>query len=82
VVSLRRLVELRESSSVLAPVELSGVNDDTADCGSMASNPLCGRMNDNISTVIDRADEVATSTEGVVDLKITINPADSLVQNC
>jgi hypothetical protein len=62
-------VELRESSSVLAPVELSRVNDDTADCGSMASNPLCSRMNNDISAVVDRADEVTTSTKGVVDLK-------------
>lgn len=68
-VSLRRLVELGESSCVFAPIELSRINYYTADCGSMSSNPLCGRVNDDISTVINRADEVTTSTKGVVDLK-------------
>lgn len=69
VVALRGLVELGEAGGMLAPVELARVDNDTADGGSVTANPLCGRVDDDISAMVDGADEVTTSTKGVVDLR-------------
>jgi hypothetical protein len=69
-VSLGWFNELRETGSVLTPVELSAVNDYTTDCGAVATNPLCSAVNDNIGAVVDGTDEVTTSSEGVVNLNI------------
>jgi hypothetical protein len=62
-------VELREASGVLAPIEFARIDNDTADGGSVAADPLCGRVDDDISTVVDGADEVTTGTKSVVDLE-------------
>ena len=70
VVALSRLDHLGEALGVLAPVELAGVDDDTADGGAVAANPLGSRVDDDISTVLDGADEVTTGTEGVVNLNL------------
>lgn len=69
VVAVRGLVELGESVGVLEPVKLARVDDDTANGGAVAANPLGGRVDDDISTVVDGADEVTASTEGVVNLE-------------
>jgi hypothetical protein len=50
VVSLGGLVELRETLGVLAPVELARVDDDTRDGGTVATDPLGGGVDDNVST--------------------------------
>jgi hypothetical protein len=54
---------------VFAPIEFSGINDDTRNGGAVASNPLRGRVDNNICTVIDRTNKVSTSSEGVVNLE-------------
>ncbi len=53
---------------MFAPVELSAVNDDAANGGSMPSYPLGGGMHDYVCAVLDRPDEIASSSEGVVNL--------------
>lgn len=68
-VALGWLVELREALCVGSPVKLAGVNNDTSNGSSMATNPLCRRMDDDISTMVDGADKVATSAERVVNLR-------------
>jgi hypothetical protein len=35
----------------------------------VAADPLCGRVDDDISAVVDGADEVTTGTKGVVNLR-------------
>lgn len=50
VVSLGGLDELRESLGVLSPVELSRVDDDTGDGGTVSTDPFCGRIDDNVGT--------------------------------
>lgn len=67
-IALRGLNELRESLSVLSPIEVAAVNDNASNGGTMSTNPLGGAVNYNVGTVIDRASEVASSTEGVVNL--------------
>lgn len=68
VVAVGGLVHLGEAGGVLAPVELAGVDDDTADGGAVTSDPLGGGVDDDISAVVDGSNEVTASTEGVVDL--------------
>ena len=53
---------------MLAPVELAAIDYDTSDGGTMASDPLGRRVDDNIGTVVDRTNKVATGTECVVNL--------------
>lgn len=67
-VAVRGLVELRESGGVLAPVELARVDNDAANGGAVAADPLGGRVDDDVGAVLDGSDKVATSTKGVVDL--------------
>lgn len=69
VVALRGLDELGEAGGVLAPVELAAVDDDAADGGAVAADPLGCALDDDIRAVVDRADEVAAGTEGVVNLR-------------
>jgi len=68
VVTLRGLVELREASGVLAPVELARVYDNTSDGSTVTADPFGGRVDDDISTVVDGSDKVASSTKCVIDL--------------
>lgn len=68
VVAGRGLVELGEAVGVLEPVKLARVDNDTADGGSVAADPLSGRVDDNIGAVVDGTDEVTASTKGVVNL--------------
>lgn len=67
-VTFRGLNELRESSRILAPVELTAVDYHATDGGTMTANPFCSTVDDNIGTVIDWASKVATCSEGVVNL--------------
>jgi hypothetical protein len=60
-------MELRETSGVLAPVELSRVDNDTSDGCSVATDPFGGRVDDDISAMVDRTDEVTSSTKSVVN---------------
>lgn len=60
--------ELREASGILAPVKLAAVDNYTTDSCTMAADPLSGAFNDDVSAVVDGAGEVATGTEGVVNL--------------
>jgi hypothetical protein len=69
VVALGGLVELGEASGVLAPVEFARVDNDTTDGGSVAADPLCGRVDDDVSAMVDGADEVTTGTKSVVNLE-------------
>jgi hypothetical protein len=50
VVALGGLVELGETLGVLAPVELAGIDDDTSDSSTVATDPLGGRVDDNVGT--------------------------------
>lgn len=67
VVTLGGLNHLGEALAVLAPVELAGIDDDATDGSTVTTNPLGGRVDDDISTVLDGADEVTAGAEGVVD---------------
>ena len=69
VVTLGWLDELGEPGSVLAPIKLSTVNHNSSNGGTMATNPLSSTVHDNIGTVVNWANKVATCTEGVIDLK-------------
>ena len=69
-VTLGWLDELGEPGSILAPVELSTVNHDSTNGGTMATDPLCSTVHDNVGTVVNWANEVAASAEGVIDLKV------------
>jgi hypothetical protein len=53
VVARRRIGEQRELA--VAPVELAGVDDDAADRGAVAADPLGGRLDDDVGAVVDRA---------------------------
>ena len=71
VVTVGGFVHLREAVGVLAPVKLARVDNDTTNGGTMATNPLGGRVNDDIGTMVDGSDKVTASTKGVVDLSRT-----------
>lgn len=77
VIAVGGVVHLGEPGGVLAPVELARVDDDTANSGAVAANPLGGGVNDDVSTVINGSDEVATSAKGVVDLICQVVSLDS-----
>jgi hypothetical protein len=68
VVALGRLDKLREPGAVLAPIELARVDEDAADGGAVATDPLGRRVDDNVGAMVDGTDEVATSPERVVNL--------------
>ena len=48
------------------PVEISTVNDYTADRRAVTADPLGSRMNDNVGAVLDRSYNVSSGTECVV----------------
>ena len=48
------------------PVELAGIDDDTAQRGAVAADELGGRVDNDVRAVLDRTDQVR-SAEGVVD---------------
>lgn len=48
VVAVGGFVELGETRGVLAPVELAGIDNDTGDGGAVASDPLGGRVYDDV----------------------------------
>ena len=50
----------------LVPVELAGIDDDAADGGSVTTDELRRRMNDDVGTVLDRTD-LYRGCEGVID---------------
>ena len=82
VVALGRLNELRESRRVLAPVELARVDDDAADGGAVAADPLGGRVDDDVCAVVDGADEVAPGAKGVVDLPSKVSAQQAQKHSC
>jgi len=69
VVAFRGLDKLRESLTVLSPVEPAAVDDNTADGSAVASDPLSRRVDDDIRTVVEGPDEVTASAKGVIDLE-------------
>ena len=71
VVALGGLDKLREARGVGAPVKLAAVDNDAADGGAVAANPLGGRVHDNVGAMVDGAQEVTTSAKCVVDLCAT-----------
>lgn len=73
VVTLAGLDELGEAGAVLAPVELARVDHNAADGCAVAADPFSRRVDDNVGAVVDGADEVASRSEGVVDLQ-TVSP--------
>jgi len=66
VISCRGLDHIRESLAVLAPVEVTGIDDDTTDGRAVAANPFGGGVNDDIGSVLDGLDEVSAGSKGVV----------------
>jgi hypothetical protein len=58
---------------MLAPVKLAAINDHTANGCAVTTNPLGRAVDDDIGTVFNRTEEVATSTECVVDLLTGVN---------
>lgn len=58
---------------MLAPIKLAAINDHTANGCAVTTNPLGCAVNDNIGTVFNRTEEVATSSECVVDLLTGVN---------
>ena len=57
-----------EAGGVLAPVEVAAVDNDAADGGAVAADPLGGAMDDDIGAVGDGAAEETSGAECVVDL--------------
>ena len=62
-----RLVHLREARGRGGPVELAAVDDDAADGGAVAADPLGRAVQHDVGAVVERAAEVAAGAEGVVD---------------
>lgn len=56
-----------ERELAVAPVEFARVDDDATNDGAVAANPLGSRVEDNVSAVLDGADNVTTVAKGVVD---------------
>jgi hypothetical protein len=52
---------------VLAPVEFARVDNHAADGGTVAPDPFCGRVHNDVGAVGDGAAVVAAGTEGIVD---------------
>lgn len=62
------LRELGESLRILRPGEAAAIDDDTGDSSTMAANPLCGTVDNDVGTVTKGLAEETTSAEGVIDL--------------
>lgn len=80
-VSCSWLVHAREAFSSFGPVELARVDDHTCDGSAMPTNPFGGRVDNDISTMVDGAAEITTSTERIVNLynTLSLNALVSLV---
>ena len=50
----------------IAPVHGATIHNDTSNCRSMASDPLCAAFDHNIGTVLERFEDVATHAERIV----------------
>ena len=48
VVAFRGFSKLGEAGRVLAPVEVSAIDDDTGNRGTVAADPFCGGVDDNV----------------------------------
>lgn len=68
-ITFSRLDKLGETLAVLAPIELSRVDNDTADGGTVTTNPFGSGVDDNISAVVNGADKVTASSKSVVHYK-------------
>ena len=66
VVSLARVVELREALRMLAPVELPTVDYHTANGSAVSAYPLGRRMDDDVGAVLDGPYKVSSRAECVV----------------
>lgn len=71
-VPLGWLNEVGEASGMLSPIELTTVDDDTTDRGTVATNPFGGTFYDNVGTMVERAKEITTSTKGIINLESNI----------
>src|SRR5271170_6594355 len=68
-VAFCRVVELGESLCVRSPVKLSRIDDDATNRCSVATNPLCGAVDDDVGAVLERLAVIPCSPEGVVHYK-------------
>lgn len=66
-VAFAGVIELWEASGVLAPVEFSTVDYETADCGAVAAYPFRCGVDDYVGAMVDWAAEIASCAKGVVD---------------
>src|SRR5438477_10076586 len=64
-VTLRRFNELREFS--IAPVIITCIYYDTADCSTMSADPFCSRLNHDVCSPFDRTEEVTCCTESIIN---------------
>lgn len=48
------------------PVELARIDDDSTDGRSVTSNPLGSRLDNDVRTELDGANQVASTAEGVL----------------
>ena len=60
-----RLIEKRMFAA--GPVECPGVDDNAADAGAVAAEPLGERMNDDVRAVLDRLGEIRRGESGIDD---------------
>ena len=58
------------------PVEFPGVDDDAADAGAVAAEPLGKRVDDNVRTVLDRFGEVRRGEGGIDDERQAVDVGD------
>lgn len=53
---------------MLVPVEAAAVDNHSTDGSTVAANPLGRRMDNDVGTMLNRTDIIATCTQSVVDL--------------
>ena len=73
------LGESRELVGIRLPVELTAIYDDTTERLTVTADELGSRMNHDVSTVLDRTDEV-WSAEGVIDNQWDVVAMSNLCQ--
>ena len=61
-------MKLGESIRVTAPIERAAVDDNTAHSGAVASDPLSGRMDNNIYAMVDGTTKITGTAKGIVTL--------------
>jgi hypothetical protein len=54
---------------MLAPVEFTRVYNHASNGCAVSANPLSCRVNYNICSMLDRLNEISTSSESIIDLK-------------